>query len=683
MASNIKGITIQFNGETTKLDKALKDIRDNTKALDKELKGVDNALKFNPTNVDLWRQKQELLTQKVGETEKKLQALKDAQSQMDAKGVDKNTAEYRSLERQIIVTENQVKTFRGQLNQVGNYKLTALSEEFKQAGSKLEGVGQSLKGVSIAAAGVVTGLGAIAVKAGTAADDLNTLSKVTGIGTKDLQKYGYAADLVDVSTEAIAKSQKKLTKQLYQVGVYAKGPAEEFETLGVAVTDANGELRNSEDVFADVLKALGEMTNETERDAIAQTLFGKSAAELNPLIEDGGKTYKMVADTMKKYNLDYVDQATLDKANEFNDQLDTMKLLGSVAFAQVGSQLAAHLAPALEKVVDLVGKFADWLSKLSPETLTVVAAIASFVAVLAPLLIGIGKLATGIGAIIKLAGIVGPAISGLSLGPMAGIVLAIGAVIAIGVILYKNWDKIKAVAIAVGAKIKEVWNSIKTSVSNAAQAVGNKVSSVWESIKTKTSAAWNWIKEKITTPFRVAKETIASVADSIKIKIGGAWDTIKEKTGNAWKSIRDKIVAPFTWAKDKIDAIVEKIKGWFPIQLGDLFSGIKLPHFDIEWSSIKFGNTTIDFPSGFDINWYKNGGIFSSPSVIGVGEAGNEAVVPLDKFWDKLDNLAQPPAAPVINIYAREGQSAREIAKEVERVLVQQQKQRASAYGTI
>lgn len=614
MASgNIKGITIQFNGETTKLDKALKDIRNNTKSLDKELKQVDNALKFNPTNVDLWRQKQELLTQKVGETERKLQVLKDAQAKLTAEGVDKNTAEYRDLERQIIVTENQVKNFKGQLAAVGNVKLTALSEGFKEAGAKIEGAGQALKGVSMAAAGVVAGLGAISVKAGVAADDLNTLSKVTGISTGDLQKYSYAADLVDVSTEAIAKSQKKLTKQMYQVGMYATGPAEEFEMLGVAVTDANGNLRDSETVFQEVLAALGQMTNETERDAIAQTLMGKSAAELNPLIEDGGETYKMVAETMKKYNLDYVDQATLDKANQFNDSLDTMKLLGSVAFAQVGSQLAAYLAPALEKVVDLVGRFADWLSKLSPETLTVIATIASLIAVLAPVLITLGKLATGIGAIIKLVGLIGPALTGLSLGPIAIVVAAIAGAIAIGVALYKNWDKIKAGAKALGQSIKSAWNSAVQSVKDAA------------------------------------------------------------------KKMLDWLTWPFRQAWDKIKSIIGWIKNLFPIDLSNFFGKIKLPHFSWDWIDI---GGIISIPK-INIDWYKKGGIFDAPTIAGIGEAGPEAVVPLDKFWDKLDNIAANQSAPVINIYPGPGQSAREIAKEVERVLVQQQKQRANAYGTI
>lgn len=90
MAGNVKGITIEFNGDTTKLDKALREVRNSTKDTDRELKAVDKALKFNPTSVDLWRQKQTLLKDKIAQTQSNLSKLKDAQKQMDAKGVDKN-----------------------------------------------------------------------------------------------------------------------------------------------------------------------------------------------------------------------------------------------------------------------------------------------------------------------------------------------------------------------------------------------------------------------------------------------------------------------------------------------------------------------------------------------------------------------------------------------------------------
>lgn len=616
MASGkIKGITIVFDGDTTKLGKALKDIDKKTRDLDKELKQVNNALKFNPTNVELWRQKQQLLTEKVAETKKRLDALKDAQKQMDASGVDKTSDDYRELQREIITTESKLKTFNGQLREVGNANLKALSEQFSEVGGKLESAGKAMQGLSLAAAGVVGSLGAAAYKAGTAADDLNTLSKVTGIGTDELQKYSYAADLVDVSVETIAKSNKKLTKNAYSAAKGSKSQAEAFEKLGVAVTDSDGNLRDSEDIFQDVISALGTMSNETERDALAQELMGKSAAELNPLIEDGGETYKKVAETLKKYDLDYVDQKTLDGANEFNDALDTMKLIGSVALSQVSSQLASYLAPALEKVVDLVGKFANWLSDLDPRVLTIIGSIAGVVAILAPLLIGIGKVATGISSIINLVNLLGGGVGLLSSGALLPVIAVIGAVVAAGILLYKNWDKIKAAAKALGDKIKSVWNTIKTA------------------------------------------------------------------TSTAWKKVKESITKPFTSAYDKVKEIIDKIKGFFPIKLGKLFKGIKLPHFDVEWSTITAFGKDIDFPSGFDINWYKKGGIFDSPSLIGVGEAGAEAVVPLDKLWNKLDNMGTGEIT--INVYPSAGMNETELARKVEQALARVQKQRNMAYGNI
>lgn len=616
MASGaIKGITISFAGDTTKLDKALRQINNETRSIDKELKQVDKALKFNPTSVELWRQKQQLLTQKVEETKTKLDALKQAQAKMDAEGVDKNSEEYRKLQREIIVTENQVKTFESQLKQVGNVNLRAAAEQVKDVGNKLTAAGEAMRGVSMAAGAVVASLGAISYKAGQAADDLNTMSKVTGIGTDELQKYKYASDLVDVSVESIAKSNKKLATNAYNAANGSKSQAEAFDKLGVSVTDADGNLRDSDAIFQDTITALGKMENETERDAIAQKLMGKSAAELNPLIEDQGETYKRVSDTLAKYDLDYIDEDTIKKAQEFNDELDTMKLLGSVAFSMIGSELAGYLAPALKKVTNYIGKFAKWLSKLDPQVLAVVGGIAGFVAILAPLLLTLGKLAFAISNIINVVKLMGGAISLVSAGPLVAIVAAIAAVIAIGVLLYKNWDTIKEKCRQLGDGIKSIWTSVKTAISNAASA----------------------IFDAMTWPYRKA------------------WDTIK--------------------------SVVSSIRKLFPINIGNLFSKINLPHFSWTWKKLgKF----VSIPK-ISVDWYENGGIFDSPTVAGIGEAGSEAVVPLDKFWDKMDAIAAASSGngPVINVYATPGMDVNELATKIEQILVRQQKQRSMAYGGI
>lgn len=572
MAGNIKGITISFRGDTTQLDKSLRQVNNETRSIDKELNQVNKSLKFNPTNVELWRQKQQLLTQKVSETKEKLDLLKQAQAQMDADdSVDKTSKEYRELQRDIIETESKVKNFENQLRQVGNVNLRAASEQVKELGGKLESAGQALMPLSAAGAAVAGGIGALAYKSGQAADDLNTLSKVTGISTYELQKYNAAADLVDVSTEAIAKSHAKLSKNMAAAANGSKTQAAAFEQLGVRVTNADGSLRDSDAVFQDVITALGGMKNETERDALAMQLMGKSAMELNPLIEDQGETYKNVADTLAKYNLDFVDQETLDKANEFNDELDMMKVLGTTSLSIVGAQLAEYLAPALEKVVELMGKLAEWLSGLDPRLLTVIGAIAALVAGIAPLLIILGKVAFGISSIMSLMSTLGLSFGAL-MGPVGIVIGIIAALIAIGVLLYKNWDVIKA----------------------------------------KLTALKDWFAT--------------------------TFDAIKNKTVAVFNAIKNAIMTPIRTAVDFVRNMINKIKGFFNFKVS--LPHIKLPHFSIKPKGWKLSDLLKGSIPHLGIDWYAQGGIFNSPSVIGVGEAGPEAVLPIEKLQVMLGSMA-------------------------------------------
>ena len=645
MAGNIKGITIEFQGDTTRLDKALRQIQNNTKSLDRELKQVDKALKFNPTNVELWRQKQQLLTQKVDETKKKLDTLKQAQAQMDAQGVDKNSEEYRKLQRDIIVTGNQVKTFEGQLRQIGNVNLRAASEQVKEMGNKLTQAGEAMRGLSMAAAGVVASLGAAAYKAGQNADDLNTLSKVYSMSTTDLQKYSVAADLVDVSVEDIAKSHVKLGKSMYSAQNGSSTMTEAFDKLGVSITNSDGSLRNSDEVWQETISKLGQMTNETERDALAMQLMGKSAANLNPLIEDNGETYKNLSETLSKYGLDFVDQETLDKANQFNDELDTMKAIGSVALATVGSQLASSLAPALEKVVDLVGRFANWLSNLDPAILTTIGVIAGVVAAIAPVLIALGKLSFAISSIMSLASTIGPMLGALVTGPVGIVIGVIAALVAVGVLLYKNWDTIKA-------KAQELWANIQAVFSQ----IGAFISGIWNGIKAAAEAVWNSIVAGIRFRIMLIKTVVTTVFNAIKTVVTTVWNGIKNAITN-----------PIQTAVNLVKNAINKIKS---IVNGARLSlpKFKLPHFRINGGKLPWGIGGKGTPPKINVDWYAEGGIFDRASLIGVGEAGSEAVVPLDKFWSKLDAIAeaatnsqvQGETAPIVVVVQLDG---REIAR--------------------
>lgn len=644
---SIKGITIEFRGDTTKLDKALRQVDKETRSIDKELKQVDRALKFNPKNVDLLRQKQELLTKKISETGERLQLLKDTQAKIDSGEIEMSADDYRKLQREIIETESKLKTFNGQLQKVdktiNGMDMQAVSDKFKSVGEGLTKAGDAMKPLSAAGAAAATAVGALAYKSGTAADDLNTLSKQTGISTQDLQKYAASADLVDVSVEAMAKANQKLKKNMLAVQNGSKGQTEAFEKIGVSVTDSNGNLRDSEEVFQDVITALGKMENETERDALAMKLMGNSASQLNPLIADQGETYKKVSDTLKKYNLDYIDQNTLDKANAFNDSLDTMKAIGTVAIQSIGSELAAYLAPALEKAVDLFGRFAEWIGNLNPKVLAVVGVIGGLVATIAPLLILLGKIAFAISSITGLMASAGISFAAIA-GPIGIAIAAIAAIIAIGVLLYKNWDTIKAKALQFVKNIGIAWakfkadtiakfNAIKTAVVNAFTSLVNGVTTRVNNLKSRISSVFNSIKTAITHPIQTAVSLVRTAIDKIKNIINNAHLKLPH---------------------------------------------FKLPHFRINGGKLPWGIGGKGTPPSINVDWYAQGGIFDSPHLIGIGEAGAEAVVPLDKFWDKLDNL-QGETNIVININGS-NKDPREIAEEVKRALIRETNQRRLAW---
>ena len=640
MAGNIKGITIEFKGETTKLEQAIRKVNSSTKEIDSSLKKVNNALKFNPTNVELWRQKQTLLKAKIDETTRSLDELKNMQKQLDDSGVSKESAEYQELRRNIIETESKLKTFKAQLKEVGSANLKALEQQFKRIGDKATQIGQTM--TTKVTAPIVAGYTAAAMYASDYEENLNKIDVAFGENSKSVKDWANTArDEFGLSKVQATESVSAFGALGKGIGLTEKQAADMSTTLAGLSADLGSYFNVGTDESAKALEGI--FTGESE----SLKKFGVVMTDTNlkQFAEDQGLVWGEMDQTQKtmlryQYVLAKTKDAQGDFARTSDGTANSTKIFKSAVqdlATSIGTNLLPIITPMIQKVTEWINKF----NELSPETQKIITIVGLLVAAIGPVLIIVGKVATGISSIISLVNLAGGAIGALSAGSLLPIIAVIGAVVAAGVLLYKNWDKVKAVAKVVGDTIKNVWNGIKTSVS--------------------------------------------SVVDTVKSKVTGAWDTIKTKTQNAWNSVRDAILKPFNWAKDKIESIIDTIKDFFPIKLGKIFKGIKLPHFDIEWSSIEAFGSTINYPSGFDIDWYKKGGIFDSASLIGVGEAGPEAVVPLDKFWDKLDNIAEASNGEqiTINVYASDGMNVNELALKVEQRLVQLQKQRAKAYGTI
>ena len=264
MAGNrIKGLTIEIGGDTTKLSDSLKGVDKSLRDTQTQLKDVNKLLKLDPKNVDLLKQRHELLSKAVKDTKEREKELQTALEQLkNAGSTEENQRQQDLLQRELFETQQSLKDLEDQ------YKKSSPSLEAFAAGAKE--VQEKTAKISAAAGVAAAGMVAMATKAAASADDLLTLSNVTGFSVEELQKLQYASSFVDVSMETMTGSITKLTKNM------ASGN-KVFDQLGISITDQNGNMRDATDVWYEALEALGKVENETERDQLSMELFGKSA----------------------------------------------------------------------------------------------------------------------------------------------------------------------------------------------------------------------------------------------------------------------------------------------------------------------------------------------------------------------------------------------------------------------
>lgn len=178
---------------------------------------------------------------------------------------------------------------------------------------------------------------------------------------------------------------------------------------------------------------------------------------------------------------------------------------------------------------------------------------------------------------------------------------------------------------------------------------------------------------------------VTAAANGIKERFMAPLNALRDRVSSAMSSIKERLISPIQSAKDTISGIVDTIKGFFPISIGDVFSGLRLPHFRIVNSgSFPWGIGGKGSMPEWTVSWYAKGGIVPDTAVfgnIGLGEAGPEAIVPLDPFWDRLDRMAESMQSSVtINVYATPGMDVKALAKEVRNELISTENRRRLAW---
>ena len=437
-----------------------------------------------------------------------------------------------------------------------NKSVAALQDYAKKAGAAI------VAGTTA----VATGLSALTLKSALAADDLNTLAKQSGFSTADIQKWQYASDLIDVSIDDIVKSAAKMKKNMIST---SKTTIAAWDQLGIKVKDGNGHLRNSTTVFYETLTALSKVQNETERDTLAMTLFGKSADSLAGIVDDGGAALQELAGKAEKAGV-ILSQDTLDSANALNDKVDTLKATVKGFAGKVGSELAGRASKALDvvgshfskafntspmdwlngkldtlmakldswiaggglerladllvngvqlgaqKAGDMLQKAGDSMAWCKEHTKTLKTGVKLLAAAFALVklaefnrtvssggnaLLGLGK------TVLTMTGLLGGqaaatstatvAQTGLNAAlranPVGFVITVLEALIAVGVLVYKNWDWLKAGAQSLWNKFKDVSIRIGTAFSGAFNKVKNAAKTALEWVASKLS----WLNDKI------------------------------------------------------------------------------------------------------------------------------------------------------------------------------------------
>jgi phage-related protein len=271
---------------------ALVDWTKDATGLESRVKTLTNQIDIQKLKVNALRAEHQRLVEANGENSR---AAQDAEIKLN-----KETESLNKMQVELNGTEEALQEMESGEVEAGDAAEES-GEQAEESGSKWEKLKPILAGVGIAAAGLVTGIaavgaaaiaavgaiGAMVVSAANAAADLVDLSAQTGISTTRLQELAFVGDQVGTSLDTITGAQARLIRSMAGAQDGTGEQAKAFKELGVSVTDAGGNLRDTQAVFANVIDSLGKIQNPAERDALAMQIFGKSALELNPLIKAG------------------------------------------------------------------------------------------------------------------------------------------------------------------------------------------------------------------------------------------------------------------------------------------------------------------------------------------------------------------------------------------------------------
>lgn len=387
MSTTIRSLMAKIGIDLSQYTSAISDLKNKQTQIEASFRQVANS-------TDNWRQTTVGLAARISALNDKIAAQREilanikaqhdavaAAAGEDSEAADKLNRQYVAASKTLDSMNKELEDTKTALRKVETAEEQAGAEakdmgnNIKGAETKTKSFKQSIKDFAQSSVGQFASIaGAVALlkqaldavwnmvtEAAAFADELNTVSMQTGLATDQLQKFSYAARFIDTEVETFTKSLARLSKAMYEAERGGKNQKEAFEALGIEYKNADGSLRNNEKTMYDIIDALGNMADETRRDAIAMQLFGRSAQELNPLIKAGKAEldrYSKEAEEMGAV----LDRGAIAKLGRLDDKLQRT----SAIMEAQGRKMAAAFAPVVEAINDAlveIIKFGDQVKK--------------------------------------------------------------------------------------------------------------------------------------------------------------------------------------------------------------------------------------------------------------------------------------------------------------------------------
>jgi phage-related minor tail protein len=648
LADRLKGITVEIGGDTTGLNRALRDVNQESRSIQSELSEVQRLLKFNPENAELLAQRQTLLNRQIETTSNKLNQLKSVQSQVQAQFERGEIGEdqFRAFQREIIATEGRLEHFQRQAEETGDKAKLSFKDMGAGIANGIAGavagagvgaiVSKALEGAaletkidlsfdvpeeSIAKVKEIVGtIKAYGVEGETALEGVrkqfalnadltdeqnqriiesaatitqtyadidfteliqesNEFAEAIGITQQDainmtnaLLKAGFPPDQLDIMAEYGSQLKRagynaQEIQGIFRAGVETKSwnidvlldgvkegrillaefgggidkttadliqgtniSAKQLETWGAAVAEG-GEAGKI--AFGEVATQLGKVEDDVLRNKIGVRLFGTLWEEQGEKITDALAGANKGTGDLVKNNEEMIKQQ--ERINEDPQVRLNLAL----------QEMNKSLAPLLTMVAEFIGKIADWVTK-NPELAAGITAVMVAIGIITGVIIALLPIL----ALLTAQNLALAASMIASTFPILAIIAAIAALIAIGVLLYKNWDKIKAKAKKdfaelaaiiksivgkIKAKFKSDWEEFVTVIKNTMQRIKKQWNNGVQDIKDIWNKVMNWFKG-----IDLAK-TGANIINGLRDGISNAASRVYNKAKEIANNIKNRI----------------------------------------------------------------------------------------------------------------------------------------------